>query len=85
MMRADADRTDLEVADQVRRMYWGAVLARQVERVGKDTLARMEVTLQLTESLYKNSAGKVSKPITWTPKSWWSRYARWWRRSRRTP
>jgi outer membrane protein TolC len=61
MMRADADRTDLEVADQVRRMYWGAVLARQVERVGKDTLARMEVTLQLTESLYKNSAGKVSK------------------------
>jgi len=61
MMRAEADRTDLEVADQVRRMYWGAVLARQVEQVGKDTLDRMEVTLQLTESLYKNSAGKVSK------------------------
>ena len=61
MMRAEAKRTDLEVTGEVRRMYWGAVLARQVYQVGKDTLARMEVTLQLTESLYKNSAGKVSK------------------------
>jgi len=61
MMRAQANRTDLEVADEVRRMYWGAVLARQVHQVGKDTLARMEVTLQLTESLYQNSAGRVSK------------------------
>ncbi len=61
MMRAQANRTDLEVADEVRRMYWGAVLARQVYQVGKDTLARMDVTLHLTESLYKNSAGRVSK------------------------
>jgi outer membrane protein len=61
MMSEQARRTDLEVADEVRRMYWGSVLARQVEQVGKDTLARMEVTLQLTESLYKNSAGRVSK------------------------
>jgi outer membrane protein TolC len=61
MMRAQANRTDLEVADEVRRMYWGAVLARQVHQVGQDTLARMEVTLHLTESLYKNSAGRVSK------------------------
>ena len=29
--------------------------------MGKDTLARMEVTLELTESLYKNGAGKVNK------------------------
>jgi outer membrane protein TolC len=61
MMRADASRTDLEVADEVRRMYWGAVLARQLRQVGEDTLARMEVTLRLTESLYKNGAGRVSK------------------------
>ncbi|MGA2115558.1 MAG: ATP-binding protein [Bryobacteraceae bacterium] len=40
-------------------MYWRGVLARQVEQVGKDTLARAEVTLQLTESLYKDSAGLV--------------------------
>jgi outer membrane protein TolC len=29
--------------------------------VGDDTLARMEVTLELTESMYKNGAGKVNK------------------------
>jgi outer membrane protein TolC len=61
MMRVEAVRTDLEIADQVRRMYWGAVLARQVDRLGNDTLARMEVTLRLTESLYKDGAGKVTK------------------------
>jgi outer membrane protein len=59
--RAEVRRTDLELTDNVVRMYYGAVLARQLNEVGKDTLARMEVTLELTESLYKNGAGKVNK------------------------
>jgi outer membrane protein TolC len=54
-------RTDLEITDSVVRLYYGALLARQLHQVGKDTLARMEVTLELTESLYKNGAGKVNK------------------------
>ena len=54
-------RTDLEITDSVVRLYYGAVLARQLHQVGKDTLARMGVTLELTESLYKNGAGKVNK------------------------
>ncbi|MFB3778421.1 MAG: TolC family protein [Bryobacteraceae bacterium] len=61
MMREDARRTDLEIIDGVKRMYWGAVLARQVHQVGKDTLARMEVTLQLTESVYKEGSGTVTR------------------------
>jgi len=61
MMRAEARRTDLEITDMVKRYYWGAVLARQLHQLGKDTLARMETTLRLTESLYKESAGKVTK------------------------
>jgi len=59
--RADARRTDLEITDSVVRLYYGALLARQLHQVGKDTLARMEVTLDLTESLYQNGAGKVNK------------------------
>jgi outer membrane protein TolC len=59
--RADARRTDLEITDSVVRLYYGALLARQLHQVGKDTLARMEVTLELTESLYQNGAGKVNK------------------------
>jgi outer membrane protein len=59
--KADERRTDLELTDSVVRLYYGAVLARQLHQVGKDTLAGMDVTLQLTESLYKNGAGKVNK------------------------
>ncbi len=59
--QAEVRRTDLEITDSVVRMYYGALLARELHQVGVDTLARMEVTLELTESMYKNGAGKVSK------------------------
>jgi outer membrane protein len=61
MMKQEARRTDLEIADTVRRYYWGSVLTRQVRQVAADTLARMDVTLQLTETMYKEGAGKVTK------------------------
>ncbi|HMJ88815.1 MAG TPA: TolC family protein [Candidatus Acidoferrum sp.] len=54
-------RTDLEIADSVRRMYHGSILARQLHQLGKDTLARMEATLSLTETMYKEGGGKVTK------------------------
>ena len=41
MMKQECRRTDLEVIDSVKRLYYGAVLARQLHQVGKDTLARM--------------------------------------------
>ena len=59
--QAEVRRTDLELTDSVVRLYYGALLARQLNQVGNDTLARMEVTLELTESMYKNGAGKVNK------------------------
>ena len=59
--RAEARRTDLEITDSAVRLYWGAVLARQLRQLGDDTLARMEVTLELTQSMYQNGAGKVNK------------------------
>ncbi len=59
--RAGQRRTDLEISDSVIRLYFGAVLARQLRQVGEDTLARMEVTLELTESLYKGGSEKVNK------------------------
>jgi outer membrane protein TolC len=59
--KAEVHRTDLELTDSIVRFYYGALLARQLQQVGNDTLARMEVTLELTESMYKNGAGKVNK------------------------
>ncbi len=54
-------RTDLEITDSVKRMYYGSILARQLHQLGKDTLARMEATLSLTETMYKEGGGKVTK------------------------
>jgi outer membrane protein len=59
--REEQRKTDLEVAYDVKRAYYGVVLARQIVRVAKDALARMEGTLELTESLYKNGSGRVKK------------------------
>lgn len=57
----DARRTDLEIVYDVRRMHSGALLARKVEKIGRDTLSRIEVTLQLTENLYKGGSMTVTK------------------------
>jgi outer membrane protein TolC len=59
--RAESRRTDLELADSVIRLYYGAVLARQLRQIGDDTLERMEATLRVTESLYQNGSGTVNK------------------------
>jgi outer membrane protein len=57
----ESRRTDLQIINSVKRLYYGAVMARQVHQVGKDTLARMEATLNLTETMYKEGSGKVKK------------------------
>ncbi len=61
MMKEEARRTDLEIVDSVKRIYFGAVLARQLRQIGTDTLARMEATLNLTETMYKEGSGRVKK------------------------
>ena len=61
IMKQEARRTDLEITDSVKRLYYGAVLAQQLHQVGDDTLARMEATLNLTETMYKEGSGKVKK------------------------
>lgn len=61
MMKQDSRRTDLEIVDSVKRYYYGAVLATELHQVGKDTLSRMEATLNLTETMYKEGSGRVKK------------------------
>ena len=59
--KQSARRTDLELIYDVKRMYYGLVLAQELERIGNNTLSRLSATLQLTEQLYKNSAAQVTK------------------------
>ena len=56
-----ARRTDLQVIYDVKRMYHGCVLAGTLVGIGQEALARLEVTLELTENLYKRGSGKVNK------------------------
>jgi outer membrane protein TolC len=59
--KQEVRRTDLQVAYDTRRMFYGLVLAKQLYQLGQDTLDRLTVTLELTESLYKRGSGKVKK------------------------
>lgn len=59
--RQEQRQTDLDVAYDVKRAYWGVVLTHQLVTVGRDALARMEATLEITENVYKNGSGRVKK------------------------
>jgi outer membrane protein len=59
--REEARRSDLQIVYDTTRYFQGAVLARELVQVGRDTLARMEVTLELTENLYTRGSGRVKK------------------------
>jgi signal transduction histidine kinase len=52
--KEEARWTDLQVVYDVRRIYYGAVLPRALVQIGKDALARMEVTLELHISASSN-------------------------------
>jgi outer membrane protein TolC len=59
--RQDERRTDLEVAYDVKRLYYAGVLSKKLVAISRDTLARMEATLDLTEKLYTTGSGTVKK------------------------
>ncbi len=59
--KASARRTDLQVIFDVKRMYYGAILAKKLQTIGQQTLDRFQVTLDLTERLYQTGSGTVKK------------------------
>ena len=61
LMKEEARRTDLEIVDSVKRFYYGSVMSQLLYQIGNETLARMETTLNLTETMYKEGSGKVNK------------------------
>jgi len=59
--KESARRTDLQLIYDIKRMYYGAALAKKLRDLGCDTLDRLNVTLELTEHLYKTGSGTVKK------------------------
>ncbi|MRR06459.1 MAG: TolC family protein [Deltaproteobacteria bacterium] len=57
----ESRRTDLQVIYDTTRYYYGTVLGKELLEIGRETLARMEVTLELTENLYTKGSGRVKK------------------------
>jgi outer membrane protein TolC len=54
-------KTNLQVKHDVSRYYFAAVLADNLHQIAKEALDRMEATLEITESVYKNGSLKVTK------------------------
>jgi outer membrane protein len=54
-------RSELQIIYDVQRFYYGAVLAKRMAKVGLDALARLETTVELTETLYKAGSSAVDK------------------------
>ena len=54
-------KTNLLVKHDVSRYYFAAVLANNLFQIAKEALDRMEATLEITESVYKNGSLKVTK------------------------
>jgi outer membrane protein len=59
--KQEVRRTELQIIYDTKKMYYGAVLAKKVLQIARDTLGRLETTLQFTEHLYKAGSGKVKK------------------------
>jgi outer membrane protein len=57
----DSRRTDAQIQYDVKRYYYGSVLARNLLRIGLDAVVKLEATLQLTENLYQKGSGKVKR------------------------
>lgn len=57
----DYRKSNLQVEYDVKRFYYSVLLANKIYKIGSDALERLNVTLELTESLYKNGSGKTTK------------------------
>lgn len=59
--RHEIRRTDLQIINDVKQMYYSVVTSHRLLHIAQESLSRMEVTLRLTESLYKRGSGRVKK------------------------
>jgi outer membrane protein TolC len=54
-------RSENQLIYDVKRFYYGALLAGHLAQIGDDALARLETTFELTETLYKAGSQSVNK------------------------
>jgi outer membrane protein TolC len=59
--KQDYKKSNLQVESEVKKYFYAALLAKNLYKIGSDALERLDVTLEITENLYKNGSGKTTK------------------------
>ncbi|MBN2104557.1 TolC family protein [bacterium] len=57
----DIQKTRNEITRDVKKYYYAVVLTNHLTDIGQEAFDRLNATLDLTESLYKNGSGRVKK------------------------
>jgi outer membrane protein len=57
----DSRSNDEEIIYETKKMFFAVVLARNLDSIATDTYERMKATLSLTETLYQNGSGRITK------------------------
>ncbi len=59
--RQELQRSERQVVYDVKRLYWGVLLARTLSQLGQTTAERLRATMTLTEQMYQTGIGVVQK------------------------
>ncbi|MCP4104606.1 MAG: TolC family protein [Desulfobacteraceae bacterium] len=59
--KESARQTDIKIIYDVKRMYYGFILAANLRKFGRETLDRFDAAMKLTEHLYQHGEGVVKK------------------------
>ncbi|MBK7104872.1 MAG: TolC family protein [Ignavibacteriae bacterium] len=61
LAQEEARKNELQIISDVKKRFYAVYLLQQLTEIGEESLARLETTLELTENLYLNGSGTVSK------------------------
>lgn len=59
--KEETRRTDLQIVQDIRRYYYGSVLAHRLVALGEESLDRLQAVLDLTDRLYRNGSSRVKR------------------------
>ncbi len=61
LAQEEARKNELQIIADVKKRFYSVYLLQKLTEIGDESLARLETTLELTENLYLNGSGTVSK------------------------
>ncbi len=61
LAQEEARKNELQIISDVKKRFYAVYLLQQLTEIGEESLSRLETTLELTENLYLNGSGTVTK------------------------